>query len=66
MEVTCNVQINYPTAEAALEGRGGTVGQFGYSLETQGVPQDQLEATLQTLAAAAGAHAAAAAAKGRL
>lgn len=55
VEVTCNVQINYPTAEAALAGKGGTVGQFGYSIETADVPKGKLQAVLRTLAVAAGA-----------
>lgn len=56
VEVTCGIQINYPTAEAALAGTDGTVGQFGFSVDTEGLSKGQLKATLKTLAAAAGEH----------
>lgn len=57
IDVTCGIQVNYPTAEAALAGKGGTVGQFGFDISTQDVPEGQLDAALKTLAAASGAHA---------
>ncbi|KAI7839559.1 hypothetical protein COHA_006686 [Chlorella ohadii] len=49
-KVTCEVQINYPSAEAALAGKGGTVGQLIFSFKTADIKKGQLEATVQTLA----------------
>ncbi len=47
-------QINYPSAEAALAGKGGTVGQLIFSFKTEDIKKGQLEATVQTLADVAG------------
>lgn len=52
--MTCEVQINYPSAEAALAGKGGTVGQLIFSFKTADIKKGQLEATVQTLADVAG------------